>query len=186
VMFMSDNGGSGGTSSGPLRGGKGSCYEGGQRTPFLVWWPETIPAGKVTGEIAISFDLLPTFAKLCGGKLSDNTIDGKNISDLFLKPDAAQSPHNQVSYKGRGYRLGNWKIVGNELYNLANDIGEQNTVAKQHPDKFRELAEKRMEWIEIMERERRPHANMPDPSPLVSEEQANALPGLKEWLNNKD
>jgi len=91
-----------------------------------------------------------------------------------------------VSYKGKGYRLGNWKIVGTELYNLANDIGEKNNVARQHPEKFQELAKKRKEWIETMEREQRPHANMSDPSPLVSEEQANALPGLKERFKNID
>ena len=56
VLFMSDNGGSRGTSMGPLKGGKGSLYEGGPRTPFLIHWPRSIPAGQVSHEIgAVSY-----------------------------------------------------------------------------------------------------------------------------------
>ncbi len=182
VVFMSDNGGSRGTSTGRLKGGKGSVYEGGQRTVFLARWPGTVPAGKTTGEIGISFDLLPTFAKLCGGTLSKNTIDGRDISQLLLNPETAHSPHKGVAHKGRAYRLGKWKMVGNrELYDLASDIGEKVNLAKKHPEKLKELVRKNAEWTAAMQRELRPHAEMPDPSPLVSEKQANALPKLSEW-----
>ena len=67
VIFTSDNGGAGGMSMGPLRGGKGGPkYEGHMRVPTLTWWPGTIPAGKVSNEIATTIDLLPSLAKLAG------------------------------------------------------------------------------------------------------------------------
>ena len=140
VIFMSDNGGSGGTSMGPLRGHKGNpVYEGGQRTAFLIRWPGSIPAGKTSNEIGISSDLLPTFAKLCGGKLSENKIDGQDISQLFLNPEKAKSPHEGVANKGQAYRLGKWKMVGNQLFDLEKDIGEKTNVASDHPELLKKL-----------------------------------------------
>jgi len=182
VIFMSDNGGSRGTSTAPLKGGKGSVFEGGQRTVFLIRWPETIPEGKTSHEIGISFDLLPTFAKLCGGKLSENKIDGKDISELFLNPDRAKSPHEGVAHKGMAYRLGKWKMVAKQLFDLGKDLGEQTNVAKQHPEILKLLKAKNQQWIVMMEREARPHAEMSDPSPLIMAKEADALPGLEDWL----
>lgn len=183
VIFMSDNGGSGGTSMGPLRGHKGNpVYEGGQRTAFLIRWPGSIPAGKTSNEIGISSDLLPTFAKLCGGKLSENKIDGQDISQLFLNPEKAKSPHEGVANKGQAYRLGKWKMVGNQLFDLEKDIGEKTNVASDHPELLKKLTARNQEWINMMEREARPHAKMPDPSPLIMEKEANALPRLEDWL----
>jgi arylsulfatase A len=186
VMFMSDNGGSKGTSMGPLKGGKGSLFEGGQRTPFLIHWPESIPAGKVSHEIGISSDLLPTLTKLCGGKLSDNKIDGFDISGLFLNPDTAKSPHEGVAHNGRfkvnAYRLGKWKMIGGNLFDLENDLGEKVNVAKKHPEVLKKLSGKSQEWGSMMKAEARPRAEMSDPAPIIIAEEANALPGLEEWL----
>jgi len=167
---------------GPLKGGKGSVFEGGQRTVFLIHWPETIPAGKVSREIGISSDLLPTFARLCGGKLSDNKIDGRDLSDLFLNPDTAKSPHEGVAHKGAAYRLGKWKMVGRQLFDLEKDLGEKVNVARQHPEVLKQLTEKNQQWLDMMKREARPHAAMPDPSPLIMEKEADALPALRDWL----
>ena len=105
VLFMSDNGGSRGTDTGPLRGGKGqSAYEGGRRTAFLAWWPGSIPGGKTSHEVGITIDLLPTLSKLCGGTLSDNKIDGRDISGMLLDPDNSKSPHEAVAMGGRAMR----------------------------------------------------------------------------------
>ncbi len=185
VIFMSDNGGSRGTNMGPLKGGKGSVFEGGQRTPFLIHWPESVPAGKVSREIGISSDLLPTFTKLCDGRLSKNKIDGQDISDLFLNPEKAKSPHEGVAHKGEAYRLGKWKMIGNKLFDLEKDLGEKVNVAKNNPEILKKLTAKKKEWISMMEREARPHAKMPDSSPLVMENDADALPRLSEWLKMK-
>ena len=59
VFFLSDNGPAGGT-AGPLRGRKGSNWEGGHRVPGIAWWPGQIPSGETTDQLAISLDLMPT------------------------------------------------------------------------------------------------------------------------------
>ena len=185
VLFMSDNGGSRGTSMGPLKGGKGSVYEGGPRTPFLIHWPESIPAGKVSHEIGVSSDLLPTFAKLCGGKLSGNKIDGRDLSDLFLNPDTAKSPHEGFAHNAKqknAYRLGKWKMVEKLLFDLEKDLGETHNVAKEYPEVLKKLSDKNKKFFSKIESEIRPNAQMPDPSPIIDESEAEALPDLEKWL----
>jgi arylsulfatase A-like enzyme len=118
VIFVSDNGphlGNGG-SAGPLRGEKGSCFEGGVRVPCILRWPGKIPAGHVTDEPATIMDLLPTLTKLAGGNIADDRVmDGKDIGQLLAgKPDA-RSPHDGIFYlRGRsvnGVRSGDWKYL---------------------------------------------------------------------------
>lgn len=143
VMFTSDNGGSGGTSMGPLRGWKGGDkYEGHMRMPTLAWWPESIPAGRVTSKIGATIDILPTFAKLSGAE-SDVSIDGSDISDMLLDKKNAKSPHNVLFYQSDGVRQAKWKLVrtqkSDELYNLDLDLGEQNNIAEDFPDRLKEL-----------------------------------------------
>jgi len=140
VIFTSDNGGAGGCSSKPLRGGKGSTWEGGMREPTLAWWPGTIPAKSVCDEVATTMDLLPTFASLGGGKVpGGRVIDGKVITPLLRDPKNARSPHKAFFYYSRNtlraVRSGEWKLHTNgRLYNLDKDIGERKNVAKQNPD----------------------------------------------------
>jgi len=140
VIFTSDNGGAGGCVSKPLRGGKGSTWEGGMREPTLAWWPGTIPAKSTCDEIATTMDLLPTFAALGGGKVpGDRVIDGKDIVPLLLGRANAKSPHKAFFYYWRNnlraVRSGEWKLHTNgQLYNLKKDIGERKNVAKQNPD----------------------------------------------------
>ena len=172
---------------GPLKGGKGSLYEGGPRTPFLIHWPGSIPAGQVSHEIGVSSDLLPTLAKLCGGKLSGNKIDGRDISDLFLNPDTAKSPHEGFAFynkKQATYRLGKWKMVEDQLFDLEKDLGETHNVAKEYPEVLKKLNDKANKFFSKIEGEIRPHAKMPDPSPIIDEQQANALPDLEKWLKD--
>ena len=76
VIYTTDNGPwlsfkHHGGSAGPLRGGKGTTFEGGQRVPFIISRPGTIPAGTVCDELAASIDLLPTFAALTGTPLPE-------------------------------------------------------------------------------------------------------------------
>jgi len=140
VIFTSDNGGAGGCSSKPLRGGKGSTWEGGMREPTIAWWPGKIPAKTTCDELATTMDLLPTFAALGGAKTpGDRTIDGKDISDLLLGRANAKSPHEAFFYYSRtrlqAVRSGRWKLhAKGQLYNLDKDIGEKQNVAKQNPD----------------------------------------------------
>ena len=155
VIFTSDNGAAVGSSL-PLRAKKGSVYDGGIREPTVMWWPGKIPAGKTCREVTASIDLLPTLAKLSGGKLSGVEIDGKNIWPLMSGKTGAKSPHkNYVLMHGPGtVRRGKWKFYpwqegkgGKrhdktrkpspepvQLYDTLADIGETKNVASQYPE----------------------------------------------------
>lgn len=146
VIFTSDNGGAGGMSMGPLRGGKGGPkYEGHMREPTITWWPGTIPAGVESDGIAVTTDLLRSLARLSGAKVPDDrVIDGMDVLDILLgKPDA-ESPHDIHYYEVDGIRRGPWKLVRkgqkHELYHLEDDIGEKKNLAKRHPEIVRELS----------------------------------------------
>ena len=155
VLFTSDNGGAvrHGASNAPLKGGKGSTFEGGQRVCCLVRWPGHIPAGSTCDELCSTLDVLPTFAALAGShEPSDRFIDGHDIRPLLFGEEDATSPHQAFFYYHRGdlecVRSGRWKLRVSaqgsrknpgrkrvaELYDLAADIGESNDVADAHPD----------------------------------------------------
>jgi len=163
VIFTSDNGATGGKgrSNGPLRGAKGSTWEGGQREPCVVWWPGHVPAGKTCDELTTTMDLLPTFARLAGTRApTDRIIDGKDIWPLMAGRDGAKSPHEAFYYyqmdQLQAVRSGRWKLhlplkvkrrnwgkgIPNrpmELYDLKADIGEKTDVADRHPDVVKRL-----------------------------------------------
>ena len=146
VIFTSDNGATRRGSNAPLRGYKGSTWEGGMREPTIAWWPGHIPAGTATDEVTGMMDILPTFVKLAGGRLpKDRKLDGADISPILFGKPNARSPH-EVFYYYRGLKLeavrkGPWKLhlQRNELYNLHEDIGETTNLAKERPDIVREL-----------------------------------------------
>ena len=103
-------------SAGPLRGAKATTWEGGIRVPCVVWGPGYVPGGRVTGEVATTMDLLPTFIKLGGAELpSDRTLDGRDISPLMLGEPGAKSPHEAFYYYTETHldavRSGAWKLV---------------------------------------------------------------------------
>ena len=87
VIFLSDNGGAmnWGASNAPLRGGKGTTLEGGQRVPFIIRYPGQVPARSSSDQLATSMDLLPTIAKLAGGQApQDRIIDGKDSVQFLV------------------------------------------------------------------------------------------------------
>jgi arylsulfatase A-like enzyme len=143
VMFTSDNGAEGRQerSCRPLRGHKGTTWEGGQRLPFIVRWPAKIPAGTECSEMITSMDLLPTLASITGGQVpTDRKIDGKDVTPLFLGEEDAKTPHEAFFYylvdKLEAVRSGKWKLhlERRELYDLEADISESNNVIDDHPD----------------------------------------------------
>ena len=149
VVFTSDNGPAttlqheGGLAY-PMRGGKGFATEGGFRVPCIMWWPGTIPAGVVTGEIVTAMDITPTFCELTGASLAPGRkIDGENILPIMMNEPGAVSPHRAFYYYQhadlRAVRSGQWKLVFDknseedaeagepppvEVFDLANDISE--------------------------------------------------------------
>ncbi len=118
VILTSDNGPKKevGGSSGVLRGGKGSTFEGGVRVPCIMRWPGKVPAGLVNEEYAGVFDLLPTLVNLAGGEVpTDRVIDGRDIWPVIADTGKAKTPHDAVYYfsgrQVRGVRAGQWKLL---------------------------------------------------------------------------
>lgn len=141
VIFTSDNGGTRRAVNAPLRGYKGSTWEGGMREPTIAWWPGKIPAGTETDAVTSMMDILPTLVKLAGGSSpADRKLDGRDIWPILAGEPGAASPHD-VFYYYRGLNLqavrsGPWKLhlAKTELYNLETDIGEATNVAAANPE----------------------------------------------------
>jgi len=149
--------------AGPLRNGKGSCYEGGYRVPCIVRWPGKVPADNVSDAIFATIDFMPTFANLAGFKVPDDcVIDGVDQTELLLGKSKDGARDNFV-YLNNAVRQGKWKYLRakhkvpgyaqdrerkqvEELYDLEVDIGERNNLAAKYPEKVSEL-KKLMEAI---------------------------------------
>ncbi len=120
VIFTSDNGpwlsyGDHAGSALPLREGKGTCWDGGVRVPFIARWPGKIPKGSVCKEPAMTIDLLPTFAKLIGAELPKHPIDGLDIWPLLSGDPKAKNPHRFYAFWFGNNQLealtsGKWKL----------------------------------------------------------------------------
>jgi arylsulfatase A len=119
VIFSSDNGpwlsyGEHAGSAKPLREGKGTTFDGGQREPTIMRWTGKIPPGLVCKKAASTMDILPTMTKLAGAKLPDSPIDGKDIWPLISGQPGANSPHEAFFYYNgwalEAVRSGKWKL----------------------------------------------------------------------------
>jgi arylsulfatase A-like enzyme len=166
LFFLSDNGGTGGVGDNrPLRGGKGSTWEGGIRTPFLVQWKGTLPAGLVYREPISSLDILPTALAAVGAKVDAQwQLDGVNLLPHFQGTNT-ELPHAHLFWRfgtQRAIRSGAWKLVQAReerggsiqiakagpwrLYNLRQDPAEQNDLIAKQPDKARKLTQLWEKW----------------------------------------
>lgn len=146
VVFLSDNGGTVRAVNTPLRGNKGSTWEGGLRVPALAWWPGKIKPGRVNHDIVSNMDILPTFAALAGGDVPrDRKIDGRDLSSVLDGP--GKSGHDTFYYyhanKLLAVRHDKWKLHTNgELYDLEADIGESRNLASAKPHVVNQLRAK--------------------------------------------
>lgn len=203
VIFTSDNGPwltkhADGGSALPLRGGKGSTWEGGVRVPTIARWPGKISPASVCDAVTGLIDLLPTCVSLAGGKVpAEPVIDGRDLSPLLLGKNNKST--REAHYYFNGYRLeavrvGPWKLaitaqvenLGGKapddakiiprLYNLDNDCSEKTNVANQHPDIVTNLQESANKMnAEIGGKEpksRRPEGRVVNMKPLYSIEVA--------------
>jgi arylsulfatase A len=122
VIFTTDNGpwlsyGDHAGTAGPLREGKGTCWEGGVRVPCIMRWPGKLPAGTTSDAMLMTIDLLPTIARLVGAELPKNTIDGLDVWPLLAGQPGATNPHEAYLYYYEQNQLqavvsgdGRWKL----------------------------------------------------------------------------
>lgn len=158
IIFASDNGALASIStSKPFREGKGWAYEGGTRTPLMIYWKGKIEGGKVIDEPAITMDIYSTIMDLVGAKEPEN-VDGKSLlpvifeSKKYNRPLYWHYPHYHLDKPHGSVRYGDWKLIQYfedmhyELYNLKDDTGETKDLSKQNPEKVKELGMMMIKW----------------------------------------
>jgi len=176
ILVCSDNGPDvGAGSAGPFRGTKATLYEGGTRSPLVVWGPGLIAPDKAgthnETSVFAAIDLVPSLLAIASvAPPPDVTFDGENLAPVLRGESTAsraaplfwrRPPDRKFAY-GAGplpdlsVREGDWKLLCEyngsqpELYNLAADPGEATNVAGQHPDVVRRLAEALLAWNKTM------------------------------------
>jgi len=171
LIFTSDNGGVDAawnghsanffTHNGPLRAGKCWPYEGGIRVPGIVRWPGRVAEGSLCEEPVTGVDWLPTICDAAGiDAPGDRPIDGESLLPLLrqsgdLRREAIywHFPHYQHATPNSIVRAGDWKLIRyyetgkQELFNLKNDMSEENDVADSRPDTVKRLATMLDEWL---------------------------------------
>lgn len=166
------------TTNAPLRGGKGTVYEGGVRVPLIVRWPEKIKPGSVTDALMSSVDFYPTFLELAHAKKPKNQVlDGHSLLPVFTKnqydPEREIFTHYPVYHHEQpmsALRKGDWKLVENlvseevELYNLKYDINEMTDLQFSFPKKAEEMKGLLKKW------QKETKAQMPVPNPEFDSE----------------
>lgn len=216
VIFSSDNGGLGGyygteapsekkgfTDNAPLRGGKGTLYEGGLRVPFIVRWPGVVPAGATNDTPVAHVDVYPTFVDLAGAKpRAGYLLDGVSFAPLLKDPQGRLAreaiywhfPGYLESYvHPKGFRTspvgaihaGDYKLLeffetGKiELYDVRKDIGEKQDLAARMPEKARELQAKLGAWRTAV------RAEMPVMKTAAERDEERKAPPAKRRKANK-
>jgi len=178
IVFTSDNGGfHKATTNLPLRGYKGSLYDGGIRVPWIVQLPGVTKPGSVCNKPVISSDFYPTLLEMTGLPLRPKQhLDGVSLAPMLKgDPDFDRGPMiwfyphylpRHHAEPGSAIRIGDWKFIQfyekdrRELYNLKNDIGEKNNLAKRMPEKAAKMKAK----LDAMLKEHGAKIPAPDPA----------------------
>ena len=182
LCFMSDNGGSErlGADNGPLRGGKGSPWEGGVRVPAVLSWPARVPASKTVDDTIVVEDLLPTLLAAVGIEAQfENPIDGRNVwPSLTLGEPLDHEPFLLGSYDLRGnfrfaYFENDWKLVHttdpqtqspiNQLFRVGEDESETIDLSEIEPD----VSQRMLETVGSLRETQAPVPMGPPPTVLV-------------------
>lgn len=171
IIFASDNGSLAPVStSKPFRNGKGWAYEGGTRTPLIMYWKGKLAGGKVLNEPVITQDIYSTVLDAAGIKQTKE-VDGKSLLPVMLskkhydRPLFWHYPHYHLDKPHGSVRYGDWKLIQYfeddhyELYNLKDDIGETRNLAGQNVQKLNQLKTMMVSWRQDV------NAQMPTPNP---------------------
>lgn len=152
ILFMSDNGGSGNGGNAPLKGSKGTMWEGGLRVPFIANWPGKLPSGRITDEFLTALEIVPTLLDISGAPAPAGLkLDGHNM--LPVLRGEAKSPRQTMFWQRRSdkaVRHQNWKWIesskGGGLYDLRADPAEKHDRSSQHPEIVQQLRESFGTW----------------------------------------
>lgn len=153
------------SSNRPLRAEKGTIFEGGIREPFIVKWPGTTRPGSTSDALVSSVDLLPTFAEIANFKeLGNQVIDGQSLVHGLQgnQMDTERTlfwhyPVYHHAVPASAIRKGDWKLIHflddghKELYNLKDDLGENNDLSKTEIDRVNELFALLENWYSEVE-----------------------------------
>ena len=156
-------------SNGPLKGFKRDLYEGGVRIPMIAWWPGTIASNTTSDHISAFWDFLPAACDVAG-IAPPADVDGISYLPELTGKDQKEHEYLYWEFPENGYqvavRKGKWKAIKRnmqenpdasiELYNLSEDLGEENNIADQHPEIIEEMKA-------IMEKARTPSEHFPMP-----------------------
>jgi arylsulfatase A-like enzyme len=156
VIFLSDNGGGGGSDNGPLTGGKTWLFDGGIRVPCIVRYPRRIPAGRTTDAFLASLDVVPTVLAAAAVAAPDGLVlDGYDM--LPVLTDGASSPRAEMFWQrqdDKAARVGNWKWIesdrGSGLFDLSRDFAEQHDISQKHFAKLAEMKSHFSRWRNAM------------------------------------
>ena len=189
VIFCNDNGGLRQEHSDPYRGTKNTNYEGGVRVPCLLRWPGKIEPGSSNDGLMHITDFFSTFIHLAGASVNqERKPDGLNQCDMLFK--GGKSPRQEIIFEVSGsvrppaIRVNNYKLVGDELYDLIKDPYERSDLALKLP----KMVERLKKRVQDVSKERPP---MPDLSILMDPplpwvygkaEDANTPVWLKEYM----
>lgn len=157
IFFLSDNGGAttNNSSNLPLKGFKGNKFEGGQRVPFLVSWGDRFKDSEPFTGLVSSLDIFATVADVVG--VSKNQLN-KPLDGISLLPFLAdkknENPHDILFWRkmdSRAIRSGDYKLiitrgVDSAMYNLNQEIDEQNNIIHKEPKKAQELIKLLVDW----------------------------------------
>jgi arylsulfatase A len=189
IIFTSDNGPwirfkNHGGNADPLRDGKGTPFEGGQRVPCIMWAPGRIPAGTVSDELVTTMDLLPSLAAIIGNPLPENgnRIDGLDLS-ATVTGDKVSARDEFVYYTANGELIGlrkdGWKLLLNPgkknkkrepmLFQLMDDIGEANDLASTQPERVKAMTSRMRELDNEITASQRPAWTTDKPHPWPKE-----------------
>ncbi len=161
----------------PLRAGKGSAFMGGVREPMIVYWPGVTQAGTVNSNKVMIEDFYPTIIEMAGIKdyKTYQTVDGESFVDVLKNPEMkrdkaivwhfpnlwGESQNIEEGYgaysaimKGNYHLIYHWQTGQTRLYDIVNDISEQNDIAAEHPETVKELASELTQYLKERDAQR--------------------------------
>jgi len=155
IIFLSDNGGHKASPNKPLRGGKGSYWEGGLRVPFCMRWDGHIEPGQFYRHAVSSLDIMPTLISAAFGKVESSwDMDGVDLMP-YITGKKSDRPHDALYWvwgARKAIRVGDIKVVSinggktYEMFDLSLDISETNNITNQNPEKLKVLIKKHKMW----------------------------------------